>query len=97
MCHVSHVMCHMSPFSHGGLTFLNPEGHHNGSTGSRNITILLDGGRPCQLVELHWEGSGPAACAAGLFSSASVLQFKGEQKRDKTDKQRMNEGQSSIY
>ena len=24
-------------------------------------------GGSCQLVELHWEGSAPAACAAGLF------------------------------
>ena len=33
---------------------LNPEGHRHRNNGSK-------------LVELHWEGSAPAACAAGFF------------------------------
>ena len=45
---------------------LNPEGHPNRITGSKVTAILLNGGF-CPLVELHWEGSAPAACAAGLF------------------------------
>ena len=48
---------------------LNPEGHPNRITGSKVTAILLNGGF-CPLVELHWEGSAPAACAAGLFLSS---------------------------
>ena len=47
---------------------LNPEGHPNCITGSKVKTIFLNGGF-CPLVELHREGSAPAACAAGLFIS----------------------------
>ena len=46
---------------------LNPKGHPNRITGSKVTAILLNGGF-CPLVELHREGSAPAACAAGLFS-----------------------------
>ena len=45
---------------------LNPEGHPNRITGSKVTAILLNGGF-CPLVDLHREGSAPAACAAGLF------------------------------
>ena len=45
---------------------LNPEGHPNRITGSKVTAILLNGGF-CPLVELHREGSAPAACTAGLF------------------------------
>ena len=47
---------------------LNPEGHSNRITGSKVTAILLNGGF-CPLVELHREGSAPAACAAGLFNT----------------------------
>ena len=33
----------------------------------------------CPLVELHWEGSAPAACAAGLFGYQAVT--RGENKQ----------------
>ena len=46
---------------------LNPKGHPNRITGSKVTVILLNGGF-FPLVELHREGSAPAACAAGLFS-----------------------------
>ena len=29
----------------------------------------------CLLMELHWEGSAPAACAAGLFNRTVVKQY----------------------
>ena len=45
---------------------LNPEGHPNRITGSKVTAILLNGGF-CPMVELHREGSAPAACAAGLL------------------------------
>ena len=45
---------------------LNPKGHPNRSAGSKVTAILLNGGF-FPLVELHWEGSAPRACAAGLF------------------------------
>ena len=49
-------------------SFLNPEDHQNFISGSKVTAILLKG---CNLtigmVELHWEGSAPAACAARLF------------------------------
>ena len=45
---------------------LNPEGHSHRITGSKVTAILLNAGF-CPLVELHREGSAPAACAAGLF------------------------------
>ena len=45
---------------------LNPGGHPNRIIGLKVTTILLNGGF-CPLVELHWEGSAPAACAACLF------------------------------
>ena len=44
----------------------NPEGHQNRYIGSKVTAILLKGSF-CLLVELHQEGSAPAACAAGLF------------------------------
>ena len=50
--------------------FLNPEGHQNRIIGSKVKAILLKGGF-CQLVELHREGSAPAACAVGLFIDQS--------------------------
>ena len=34
--------------------------------GSKVTVILVKGGSPL-VVELHWEGSVPEACAAGLF------------------------------
>ena len=43
---------------------LNPEGHQNCMTGSKVIAILLDGWNS---VKLHWEGSAPAVCPAGLI------------------------------
>ena len=45
---------------------LNHEGHPNYITGSKVMAILLNGWI-CLLVELHWKGSAPATCAAGLF------------------------------
>ena len=44
--------------------FLNLKGHR--FTGSK-VTAILVRGRFCLLMELHREGSAPAACAAGLF------------------------------
>ena len=35
------------------------------------MAILLKGGFGL-LVELHWEGSAPSACAAGLFSKVGL-------------------------
>ena len=49
------------------VTILNLEGHQNCITGSRVTSILLNGWVFFLLVKLHWEGSSPAACAAGLF------------------------------
>ena len=51
---------------------LNPEGHPNGISGSKVTAILLNGGF-FPLVELHREGSAPAACAAGLFLHVLVI------------------------
>ena len=48
--------------------FLNPKGHQNPISRSKVMVILLKGGF-CLLVELHLEGSAPAACAAGLFQN----------------------------
>ena len=45
---------------------LNPEGHQNPFSDSKVTTILLKG-CICLLVELHWEGSAPAACTEGFF------------------------------
>ena len=45
---------------------LNPEEHPNRITGSK-VTAIFQNGEFCPLVELHREGSAPAACAAGLF------------------------------
>ena len=45
---------------------LNPEGHPNRNAGSKVTAILLTG-EFFPLVELHREGSAPAACTAGLF------------------------------
>ena len=42
--------------------FLIHEGHQNRIIGSKVTAILLKGGF-CLLVELHWGGSVPAACA----------------------------------
>ena len=47
--------------------FLNPEGQPNCITGSKVRPFYWRGGI-CLLVELHREGSAPAACAAGLLS-----------------------------
>jgi hypothetical protein len=30
----------------------------------------------CPLVELHWEGSAPAACAAGLFKATFLPTYE---------------------
>ena len=49
----SHKIYYVSKFKE----ILNLEGHQNRITGSRVTAILLNG----------WEGSAPAACAAGLF------------------------------
>ena len=46
-----------------------------GCFGSKVTAILLNGWI-CLLVELHWEGSAPASCAAGLFVNSP---FKGGQ------------------
>ena len=48
-------------------TFLNLEGHQNRIIRLKN-TAILQMGEFCLLVDLHWEGSAPAACGAGLFS-----------------------------
>ena len=45
---------------------LNPKGHQNPFSGSKVTAILLKG-RFVLLVDLHSEGSAPAAFAAGLF------------------------------
>ena len=47
-------------------SFLHLEGHKNPIGGLKVMSILLKSGF-CLLVELHREGSAPAACAAGLF------------------------------
>ena len=48
--------------------FLKPEGNQNPTSGSKVTAILHQKkGGMCLLVELHREGSAPAACAAGLF------------------------------
>ena len=44
---------------------LNLEGHLNCLIGSKVTAILVKGGFYLG-VELHWERSAPAACAAGL-------------------------------
>ena len=49
--------------------FLNLKWHQNHITGTKVTAILMKEGRLCLLVELHWEGSAPAACAAQLFQS----------------------------
>ena len=36
-------------------------------TGSKVIAVLLDRGGLFLWMELHWEGSVPAACAAGFL------------------------------
>ena len=46
---------------------LNLKGHLNRFIGSKVTAILVNGGFYLG-VELHWEGSAPAACAAGLFT-----------------------------
>ena len=46
--------------------FLNSEGHNNFISGSKVTEILLKG-EFCLLVELHQDGSAPAAYAAGLI------------------------------
>ena len=58
----SHKTNHFGIFSE----ILNPEEHQNRFIGSKVTAILLMG-RFCLLVELHREGSAPAACAAGLL------------------------------
>ena len=50
----------------------NPEGHPNRNTGSKFTAILQNGGF-CPLIELHREGSAPAACAAGLFVNIFIF------------------------
>ena len=49
--------------------FQNPEGHQIPSVGQKIRPFYLRGGFGL-LVELHREGSDPAACAAGLFSNS---------------------------
>ena len=46
--------------------FLNPKEHENPISGTKVTAILLKG-LIRLLVELHWEGSASAACAADLF------------------------------
>ena len=53
---------------------LNTEGHSNRITGSKVTAILLKGGL-FPLVELHWEGSAPAACASGLLKEVRPSSF----------------------
>ena len=50
---------------------INLVGHLNCIIGSKGTAILVDGGF-CLPVELHLEGSAPAACAAGLLLSNTV-------------------------
>ena len=45
---------------------LNLEGHQNLCIGSK-VTAILMNGWILLLVELHWEGSASAACAAGFI------------------------------
>ena len=51
------------------LEILNIKGHLNHFIGSKVTEILVNGGFYL-VVELHREGSAPAACTAGLFCSA---------------------------
>ena len=48
------------------VMILNLKGHPNRFISSKLTAILLNG-QSCILVELHHEGSTPAACAAGLL------------------------------
>ena len=48
---------------------LSFEGHQSHCIGSKETAILLNGWILPSVVELHQEGSAPAACAAGLFWS----------------------------
>ena len=50
------------------LENLNLGGHLNRFIGSKVTAIFVNGGFYLG-VELHWEGSAPAGCAAGLFIS----------------------------
>ena len=54
--------------------FLNPEGHQNPIRGPKVTVILLKVGFGL-LVDVHREGSAPAACAAGLIRYFSILCF----------------------
>ena len=58
----------------------NPEWHHNPISGSKAT------GRFCLLVELHREGSAPAACAAGLFLKGHALIMLGNLRVEDTMK-----------
>ena len=49
-------------------SFLNPEGHQNYISGSKYTVSLLKGLiLPIAWWSFNWEGSAPAAWAAGLF------------------------------
>ena len=48
------------------LEILHIEGYTNCIIGSRFTAILLNDLYFAFLVELHWEGSAPAACTASL-------------------------------
>ena len=52
------------------FNFLDLEGHLNRFIGSKVSTILVKGGFYLG-VDLHQEGSAPAACAAGLLLTLS--------------------------
>ena len=60
--------------------FLNNERHQNPISGS-NVTAILLKGWILLLVELHWEGSAPAAWEAGLFRSV-YNELSGNQRKN---------------
>ena len=62
------------------MEILNLKGHPNRFIGSKGTIMLVKRGGGFHLVvELHWEGSAPAACAAGLFF---FCRFFAQQKKE---------------
>ena len=69
-CASSHKINNMNIFS----KIIICEGHLNGFNGSKGTAILVNGGILLP-VELHREGSAPAACAAGLFIYITTISY----------------------
>ena len=77
-CHMSHVTCHFSfLFGQSGEAYRWRVCYQRGLprlvlTTKGIIHDLVLPHRFCLMVELHREGSEPAACAAGLFTSKDL-------------------------